>query len=350
MGNKKRGHGIGQLPFNIVHLPTLVAHNPVSWLHFMYVWLWETPRQPTYHGTLDAETQSVHVVNALEMEELWLRGYFGKGSLSRSEPSWAIRNMRAQGILGPQEKLTSEEITMKRRLQRRNFKQIRAEQERKNHLEVLRREGKVESEPLVDETPEESRNDAKAVASTGLLSLHNTTSEHLQLSLEEAFFLSYALGVLEVRNGSTKLDSHEILRSFCNLTTSPPGFNLFLVRYVAYHHFRTSGWVVKSGVKFGVDFLLYKRGPSFSHAEFGIVLLPTLHASIGEGSPQLNWHQLHCINRVNAQVRKTVILVYVEIIETRKALEAKGSIREMLESFRIHEYAIQRWQPNRSRD
>lgn len=43
--------------------------------------------------------------------------------------------------------------------------------------------------------------------------------------------------------------------------------NPFLLNYVAYHHFRSLGWVVKSGIKFCADFLLYKRGPAFSHAE-----------------------------------------------------------------------------------
>lgn len=43
--------------------------------------------------------------------------------------------------------------------------------------------------------------------------------------------------------------------------------NPFLVHYAVYHHFRTLGWVVKGGIKFCVDYLLYKRGPVFHHAE-----------------------------------------------------------------------------------
>jgi tRNA-splicing endonuclease subunit Sen2 len=55
---------------------------------------------------------------------------------------------------------------------------------------------------------------------------------------------------------------------------SPPMLNLparfdnpFLVNYAVYHHYRALGWVVKNGIKFCVDLLLYKRGPVFSHAE-----------------------------------------------------------------------------------
>lgn len=43
--------------------------------------------------------------------------------------------------------------------------------------------------------------------------------------------------------------------------------NPFLVNYVVYHHYRSLGWVVKGGIKFCVDYLLYKRGPVFTHAE-----------------------------------------------------------------------------------
>jgi tRNA-splicing endonuclease subunit Sen2 len=51
-------------------------------------------------------------------------------------------------------------------------------------------------------------------------------------------------------------------------TPGPDRFdNPLLVNYVAYHHYRALGWVVKGGIKFCVDLLLYKRGPVFSHAE-----------------------------------------------------------------------------------
>src|SRR5580692_8874553 len=44
--------------------------------------------------------------------------------------------------------------------------------------------------------------------------------------------------------------------------------NPFFINYVVYHHYRSLGWVVKGGIKFCVDYLLYKRGPVFTHAEY----------------------------------------------------------------------------------
>lgn len=49
-------------------------------------------------------------------------------------------------------------------------------------------------------------------------------------------------------------------------TTSLRPDDPFLVSYVAYHHFRSLGWVVKPGIKFSCDWLLYRRGPVFSHS------------------------------------------------------------------------------------
>lgn len=49
--------------------------------------------------------------------------------------------------------------------------------------------------------------------------------------------------------------------------------NPFIVNYIVYHHYRSLGWVIKGGIKFCVDYLLYKRGPVFSHAEYVVVIL-----------------------------------------------------------------------------
>ena len=68
----------------------------------------------------------------------------------------------------------------------------------------------------------------------------------------------------------------EVWFAFQTCYTSPVGSdpplqlrpdNPFIVNYVAYHHYRSLGWTVKSGLKFCVDYLLYKRGPVFDHAE-----------------------------------------------------------------------------------
>lgn len=105
--------------------------------------------------------------------------------------------------------------------------------------------------------------------------------------------------------------------------------NPFLINYVVYHHYRSLGWVVKGGIKFCVDYLLYKRGPVFTHAEyaalsirtsllsdlvhrFAMVVCPvyediedqqasSLHL---QNATPFSWSWLSTINRVNSQVQK----------------------------------------------
>lgn len=104
--------------------------------------------------------------------------------------------------------------------------------------------------------------------------------------------------------------------------------NPFLVHYAAYHYYRSLGWVVKGGIKFCVDYLLYKRGPVFAHAEsvlvrfhvtwrltedtrFAIVVIPVYEdpedqktSPFDLNAEPYTWTWLSTINRVNSQVQK----------------------------------------------
>jgi hypothetical protein len=66
--------------------------------------------------------------------------------------------------------------------------------------------------------------------------------------------------------------------------------------------------VVKSGLKFGTDFVLYRRGPAHYHAEWSVMV-----QACGEGVPggqwsaggrQLSWRNLATLNRLSEQVAK----------------------------------------------
>lgn len=79
-----------------------------------------------------------------------------------------------------------------------------------------------------------------------------TVIEVLYLSLEEAFFLSYALNCLQVLDLASKFLSNKVMWNL--FQESQPNF---AETYVAYHHLRSQGWVVKSGLKYGGDFCKY---------------------------------------------------------------------------------------------
>ena len=443
---------IHRFPFPVeVHpLPPLIPHNPLSLVSVLLSYLTyfiSPPYQEIYSAYFDSATSSVHVTDPKAIKALWEMGFFGKGTLSRSEPSWLEREKKRRGLLGG---MTSEEVTRQRRTERRELKLERARMEKlaieeRLKAEAAAREGGVmptehsclsptpngvtggttpvtekfslrkarearllESQRAVSQdgsahplnspgkrTPSGSKTvrfspvvQAKEfVSDSAILSLPETSvdgreaneepvlnnEEHLQLSTEEAFFLVYGLGVLRVLD-DTRTDTiptSSLLPLFCRHSYFPPGDPLtdlapddpFMISYVVYHHFRSLGWVVRSGVKFGVDYILYNRGPVFSHAEFAVVVVPSYgHSHWSETAERRahceekmarSWWWLHCVNRVQAQVKKSLVVCYVEVPPpTSYELDTpcEEDIGAMLGRYQVREMVIRRWVPNRTRD
>jgi tRNA-splicing endonuclease subunit Sen2 len=113
--------------------------------------------------------------------------------------------------------------------------------------------------------------------------------------------------------------------------------------------------------------LLYIRGPAFSHAEFAIMIIPSYSApywtekpdgeskSRGADKEQKDWWWFHRVNRVQTQVMKTLLLVYVEVPEPwdTSATQKEGfkvDIGSALKKYTVREFVFKRWSPSRNRD
>lgn len=428
------------LPLNTHPLPAFHPTHPVSLLRLAYAFLSQLISPPNSHpehlyvGYFSPESRSVHVTDPAQVRALWEMGFFGKGTLSRSEPSWLDRE-QAKLKAGGGGRSTAEEATRKRREERRLFKLERArlEAEKIEHQRAveegraLPRSELVEGEQATDadmatagdalsqdtadvtarvaELNAETQGrvpDAEVVTSqasnvvagdkgpdivvtdivqdetTEDLPLDIANQEHLQLTLEEAFFLSFGLGVLDIQvtPGTTALSTVEpsqlrskkaLLSLFSSHATFPPtaftpalpsSDSVFMLSYVAYHHFRSLGWVVRAGTKFGVDFLLYNRGPVFSHAEFGVMIMPSYSHEYWQSKEgkaerrikeQKDWWWLHCVNRVQSQVKKSLVLCYVEVPPPFGNESDVTDVAQVLKGYKVREFVIRRWLMNRSR-
>ncbi|KAF2437052.1 hypothetical protein EJ08DRAFT_577758 [Tothia fuscella] len=391
------------LPLNVYPLPFYAPQNPLSLVHITYVLVKDylLPRkshpEKLYQGYFDKATRSVHVTDPATVRALWEQGFFGKGLLSRSEPNWLDQQKKRLGLA---EGLTAEQVTEQRRRTRENFKRERARLEREA-IEAQKR--KEAGSPLKVVKKEEMAEDTlmlemeTAITANGTQEIGTTKSgrivaverqqltpeqeaeaaalvnqEHLHISREEAFFLSYALGSLEIIDGKTnKLikDQSALLQLFRQNSYFPPARvedlkpdDQFLLSYVIYHHFRSLGWVVRDGIKFAVDYMLYQRGPAFTHAAFALIIIPSYthaywyetpnrKAKVEKHRAQYNWHWFHQVNRVQTAVVKTLVLVYVDVpppMEGGVAEEGKD-IGLLLRRYKIREFAVQRWSSNRSR-
>lgn len=410
-------------PLETQPLPPLIPHNLLSVLHIALVYIYQHltpvsshPNTP-YQACFSSETRSIHVTDGAAIRALWECGFFGKGSLSRSEPSWLEREKKRKGLLATD---TSEEFTIQRREERKKFKHERARKEREAIEQKLREEQRsrassageptaraqleglrepidsleesiqalIVDEPLGAPRPQQLVLRAlDATSTTGLLpsvsepsaqeKVYIENQEHLQLHPCEAFFLSYALGILRIidQTSSELISAPKLLTLFRSHSYFPPLTSSslrpddpFLLSYATYHHFRSLGWVVRPGIKFAVDWLLYLRGPVFSHAEFAVIVRPAYRHPYWKSSEELKketekresktWWWLHCVNRVQSQVRKSLVICYVEVpppalLAVEKGGEEIGQgadIGKLLRLYKVRELTLKRWTPNRERD
>ncbi|PIA17989.1 tRNA-intron endonuclease catalytic domain-like protein [Coemansia reversa NRRL 1564] len=293
---------------------------------------------------------SVHIINVNNkpvdcwiwiregQELLWKDGCFGKGILSRSSPTWQQRYQRETAEQSaenkPQERYI-EDITQRRREARR---QIRENTNEKQHEE--------------DITPVVGSNNAISAQDTMRLEKMNDLNvsqnevdmmEPVQLSPFEALFLS-DIGCLEALDVSheNKCLLHTELYSLLYTCHKSDDFDL---KYAAYYYYRAKGWVVRSGLKFGSDFLLYgKGGPARSHSQYSVVVRK-LEQQQSEDTADLteSWQHMFGLSRVCTQVRKSLIICYVNSY----VLKHQDSILPDLYQFEIQEYLFKRFNPNR---
>ncbi|ALC38936.1 CG31812 [Drosophila busckii] len=95
------------------------------------------------------------------------------------------------------------------------------------------------------------------------------SDETLLLGLEESCLLAYYLKVLEITDKlGNLLDWQAYLAAATTLDKK------FVFKLAAYLYLKSKSWIIKSGIKFGGDFLIYKHGPRHYHASF-LVLVQT---------------------------------------------------------------------------
>ncbi|GIL64389.1 hypothetical protein Vafri_18227 [Volvox africanus] len=162
------------------------------------------------------------------------------------------------------------------------------------------------------------------------------------------------VAVFELQPGSpvpasaenVRLLSTEELWRACRATRSN-----FATSYAAYHHLKSKGWIPRSGLLYGVDFVVYQLHPMGAHSEFGVLVMP-LGSGLGGGSgsggphaPQLSWLDLQITNRLINQVVKKLVLLYLS-----ERPETDHATPNCLERFAVEERLVRRWVPDATRD
>lgn len=340
------------LPVHPIALPELILHNPISWIWFTICYI---KSFPTVSRTVVQFKDGCFAVESPEeMMTLWNEGFFGKGTMSRSEPTWYDRTQKRLG-LGEFKNLSIEEITILRREERKKFKRERAQLEKKQ--KELKSKGIVD--PFIEERlklkelrdkditiPLERETFIRPEDDVLVVKGHLINIEQLQLQPCEVMFLEFALQSVTVVTDGVALSSNQLLEV---LWPTKSADDSFIVKYVVYHYYRSLGWCVRSAIKFGTDFLLYNRGPPFHHAEFALHVVPNYNDTQKNTATAQDFTMLSGLNRVIAGVRKNLVLVFVDI-PTQEEIDKAGSFQDVLSLYSISEVLLRRWVPNRNRD
>ncbi|XP_041946296.1 tRNA-splicing endonuclease subunit Sen2 isoform X1 [Alosa sapidissima] len=166
-------------------------------------------------------------------------------------------------------------------------------------------------------------------------------TEYLQLSLEEAFFLVYALGCLSIYDHEEPLSIVQMWEMFRSMQPN------FETTYVAYHYFRSKGWIPKTGVKYGSDFMLYRKGPPFYHASYSVVVERVDESFKGATLRPFSWRSLAALSRITGNVSKELMFCYV-VIPLNMAEEMLCS-PECIKKIKVQEIILSRWISSRER-
>lgn len=329
------------------NLPQLLPHNPVSWLYWLYCYISSTN---LLAKKIDIEVTNGHRITVPGEEDmlyLWNNGFFGTARLSRSEPTWKARTLARLGIDESFNAL--EKVTEKRRHQRlafkkerRKFEAIRLDLRKKGVLEseILDKERQFlrelrDQELILDSEDYQVREeDDELLLNDGSI----VNLEVLELMPVEAIFLTFALPVL-------RPSVAEIAELLLGPKPTYTEIHNLITQYVAYHHYRSHGWCVRSGIKFGCEYLLYKRGPPFQHAEFAVMVLDY------KDTPDYTWYS--GIARVIGGAKKSLILCYVEPLLQKEELMSlwdQKDFEQVFASHRVGEILYRRWVPGKNRD
>lgn len=169
---------------------------------------------------------SVEVFNAADIRELYENGFYGSGSQTKVQPKILAPNTSKSSSIA-----TNSQYMAKKELERKFGN--------RNPNEVTLR-------ILADDSGQNSTVEVNFVTETDPFPLE----ESLILSLEEAFFLHNSLRCLKILNfeQTSETTTEDFLDICCALKKN------FILHFIAYHYYRSKGWIVKDGLKFGGDF------------------------------------------------------------------------------------------------
>ncbi|XP_050384088.1 tRNA-splicing endonuclease subunit Sen2-1-like [Argentina anserina] len=159
-----------------------------------------------------------------------------------------------------------------------------------------------------------------------------------ELSLEEAFYLSYALKCLRIVEDKCLKSDEQLWQCMKSRSALFPYF------YKAYSHLRMKNWVVMSGITYGADFVAYRHHPELVHSEYAVIVCSEEEEEGGANDRLRVWSDVHCATRLCGGVAKTLLVL--EISRNGHSADSPSC----LASCTVKERTITRWNPEQCRE
>lgn len=262
------------------------------------------------------------------MKSLYNMGFYGKGTSSKNAPQVCVKKKKNEPPRKKQKKEPNEFVE--------DVIEV-SDSDDENTLHYEKNQDDASEVLLFSDSDDDKEINEYLKQST------SDEKESLQLTFQEAYFLSYGLGCLIVKDQDKFLNLGALWCRLCELSPDFP------IMYTAYHHFRSKGWVVKSGLKFGADYVLYKDGPPFYHATY-TVLVRTVKENLRDvrGHKDLTWFSLAALNRINCTAGKGLLILYV--IKPSMMMDGKFSTPLCVSQFKLEEVLYKRWVASENRE
>eukprot|EP01023_Acetabularia_acetabulum_P054075 TRINITY_DN6073_c0_g1_i4.p1 TRINITY_DN6073_c0_g1~~TRINITY_DN6073_c0_g1_i4.p1 ORF type:complete len:274 (-),score=26.32 TRINITY_DN6073_c0_g1_i4:14-775(-) len=168
--------------------------------------------------------------------------------------------------------------------------------------------------------------------SFGKTSKDNEKKYGVKLSLQEGLFLMDKLKCLALLDFESKqIMEVSQLWSMCLKSRG----DSFLTSYAIYQHYRSLGWLLRAGIQYGGEYVLYQGHPAWFHSDY--IVLPLV---LSPHNAQISWRQIQLGQRLSSNVRKKLLLVYVFIPPDIDATDLS-----CIEQIKIEEVEASRWVP-----
>lgn len=146
-----------------------------------------------------------------------------------------------------------------------------------------------------------SSNNKEAIELSSKQKFGEKDNEKVFYMLEEAYYLVEQKKMKILSSNLKKLDKETVYKKFSRIDKD------FLLNYFVFRDLRKKGYIVKSGLKFGVRFRIYDKGKNLerTHSKWLCFIV--------KENDKISWYDFASKNRVSNSTKKSLLICVVDL-------------------------------------